>query len=73
MKAVTDKQIHALRDRLIAEAGRAAEAGVAVDARAILADCNRALQKRDRHWTRAERVMQRSARARCAAIINASD
>jgi hypothetical protein len=35
------------------------------------ADCAHAIQKRDRHWTRFQRNMQRVARARCAEILNA--
>jgi hypothetical protein len=35
------------------------------------ADCEHALQKRDRHWTRFQRNMQHGARARCAQVLNA--
>lgn len=34
-------------------------------------DCEHALRKRDRHWTRFQRNMQHGARARCAQILNA--
>lgn len=34
------------------------------------ADCEHALRKRDRHWTRFERNMQHSARSRCAKLLN---
>ena len=36
-----------------------------------ITDCEHALQKRDRHWTRFQRSMQRGARIRCAAILSA--
>ena len=55
---ITDAQI---RD-LIAGGGLSAKE---------LADCEHALQKRDRHWTRFQRNMQHGARARCAQILNA--
>jgi len=38
---------------------------------AELADCEHALRRRDRYWTRFQRNMQRGARVRCAAIFNA--
>jgi hypothetical protein len=56
-ETVTDKQLRALL-----AAGGLTEKQVA--------DCEHALRRRDRHWTRFERNMQRGARARCAEVLN---
>lgn len=55
---VTDKQLRAL----LAEGGLTAQQ---------IDDCEHALRKRDRYWTRFQRNMQRGARARCAEVLNA--
>ena len=37
----------------------------------VRADAEHALRKRDRHWTRFQRNMQRGAISRCVAVLNA--
>lgn len=67
---VTDAQIRELRESLVAEAERARDAGVRVDLRGLLEDCNDALNA-DGEELKPEH--QRAARSRCAKILNAQN
>ena len=61
-ESITDEQIRELRDSIIAEVERAGDAGVRIDAREALADCNDALDPD---------LTDESARARITEILNA--
>jgi hypothetical protein len=72
---LTDDHIRDLRDRTLAEADRAAEAGVHVDASRVVALCNEA-EAVDPNWPGGQHYWARrhhEARAACVALLNAEN